>query len=281
MRRIMITGGNGMLGHALQKEFNDCHLIIADIDNCDITDSTKFNSFVVANKPDVVIHCAAMTAVDLCETEVDKAYKLNAVGCANVAAACDKNNVRLIAISTDYVFKGDKDAPYNEYDIASPMNVYGKSKYAGELNVQRLCPNHVIARISWLYGEHGNSFVDTMIKLADGTRQELKVVNDQHGNPTSTTAVAKGLRQIVENDNLRGIFHLTCEGEATWYEFTVEIFKLMNIKQKVTPCKSDEFPRPATRPTNSRLDKMNLRLHSLKKMPDWKDALAEFLKEKS
>ena len=186
--------------------------------------------------------------------------------------------MRLIAISTDYVFDGGSGRPYHEFDRATGGHtVYGQSKFAGEEAVRTHCPNHVICRISWLYGHGGPSFVHAMMSLADGTRPMLKVVADQHGNPTSTTAVARQLRNILANPQLVGTFHLTCEGEATWFDFAQEIFRLAGKDQAVSPCRTDEFPRPAPRPKNSRLDKMMLRLAGLPPMPDWRDALAEFM----
>jgi len=277
--KLLITGGKGMLGRTLQNEFKDCEIVIADLPEADITDTAGFDAFLAQHKPDAVIHCAAMTAVDKCESEIEFAYKLNAFGTANVAAACNRHGVRLIAISTDYVFDGDSDRPYNEFDRATGGNtIYGKSKFAGEEAVRRHCPNHVICRISWLYGHGGPSFVHAMMSLADGTRPMLKVVADQHGNPTSTTAVARQLRNILAKPGLVGTFHLTCEGEATWFDFAQEIFRLAGKTQAVSPCTTDEFPRPAPRPKNSRLDKMMLRLAGLPPMPDWRDALAEFMK---
>ena len=277
--KLLITGGKGMLGRTLQNEFKDCEIVIADLPEADITDTAGFDAFLAQHKPDAVIHCAAMTAVDKCESEIEFAYKLNAFGTANVAAACNRHGVRLIAISTDYVFDGDSDRPYNEFNRATGGNtIYGKSKFAGEEAVRRHCPNHVICRISWLYGHGGPSFVHAMMSLADGTRPMLKVVADQHGNPTSTTAVARQLRNILAKPGLVGTFHLTCEGEATWFEFAQEIFRLAGKTQAVSPCTTDEFPRPAPRPKNSRLDKMMLRLAGLPPMPDWRDALAEFMK---
>ena len=277
--KILITGGKGMLGRTLQQEFRDCELIIADLPEADITDPAGFDAFLAKASPDVVIHCAAMTAVDKCETEIDFAYRLNAFGTANVAAACHRHQVRLIAISTDYVFEGNADRPYNEFDKPNGGNtIYGKSKFAGEEAIRNHCPDHVICRISWLYGHGGPSFVHAMMNLADGTRPVLKVVADQHGNPTSTTAVARQLRNILTRRELVGTFHMTCEGEATWVEFAAEIFRLAGKDQKIVPCKTEEFPRPAPRPKNSRLDKMMLRLAALPPMPDWHDALAEFMK---
>ena len=277
--KLLITGGKGMLGRTLQQEFRECELVIADLPEADITDPAGFDAFLAQAAPDAVIHCAAMTAVDKCETEIDFAYKLNAFGTANVAAACHRHGVRLIAISTDYVFEGSSDRPYSEFDLPNGGNtVYGKSKFAGEEAVRRHCPDHVICRISWLYGPGGPSFVHAMMKLADGTRPELKVVADQHGNPTSTLAVARQLRNILGRRELVGTFHMTCEGEATWAEFAAEIFRLAGKEQRIVPCTTEEFPRPAPRPKNSRLEKMMLRLAGLPPMPDWREALAEFMR---
>lgn len=278
--RIVITGGKGMLGRTLQQTLSDNEIIIADLPEVDITDASGFDAFLAGADADAVIHCAAMTAVDKCETERDFAYKLNAVGSLNVAAACNHHNVRLIAISTDYVFKGDADRPYNEFDCADGGNtVYGQSKFAGEEFIRTHCLNHVICRISWLYGAGGPSFVHAMMNLADGTRPVLKVVNDQHGNPTSALAVARQIRNILARPELTGTFHMTCEGEATWFEFACEIFRLAGKNQKVEPCTTAEFPRPAPRPLNSRLEKRRLRIENLPAMPDWHEALAEFIAE--
>ena len=276
--KVLLTGGKGMLGRTLCAELTDFEAIPTDLPEADITDAAGFDALLKQIKPDAVIHCAAMTAVDKCETEIDFAYKLNAFGTANVASACHRNGIRLIAISTDYVFEGNSDRPYNEFDTPNGGNtIYGKSKFAGEEAIRRHCPNHVICRISWLYGAGGPSFVHAMINLADGTRPELKVVADQIGNPTSTLAVARQLRNILIRKELVGTFHLTCEGEATWADFAAEIFRLKGIEQKIVPCTTAEFPRLAPRPANSRLDKMMLRLSGLPPMPHWKDALAEFI----
>lgn len=278
--KVLLTGGKGMLCRTIADELSDFEIIPTDLPEGDITDAAGFDKLLKQHRPDTVIHCAAMTAVDKCESEIETAYKINAVGSANVASACHRNNIRLIAISTDYVFDGASARPYNEFDKPNGGNtIYGKSKFAGEEAIRCHCPDHVICRISWLYGAGGPSFVHTMIKLADGTRPELKVVSDQIGNPTSTLAVARQLRNILNKRELTGTFHLTCEGEASWADFAEEIFRLRNISQKVTPCTTDEFPRPAPRPANSRLEKMMLKLTGLPPMPHWKEALAEFLKQ--
>ena len=277
--KVLLTGGKGMLGRTLVRELGgDFEVVPTDLPEADITDENAIDTVIAQASPDAVIHCAAMTAVDKCETERDLAFRLNARGTANVAAACRRHGVRLVAISTDYVFEGDADRPYTEFDRPTGgRTVYGQSKFAGEEAVRSLCPNHVIARISWLYGAGGPSFVHAMMNLADGTRPVLKVVADQHGNPTSTVAVARALGNILKRPNLCGTFHLTCEGEATWAEFAEEIFRLAGRDQKVQPCTTDEFPRPAPRPKNSRLEKMALRIAGLPPMPHWKDALAEFM----
>lgn len=288
--RTLLTGGKGMLGRTIFRVLQGkktidgrlFEIISTDLPEADITDENCIDAIIREYAPDAVIHCAAMTAVDKCEEMEDLSYKLNARGTANVAASCHRHGVRLIAISTDYVFAGDANRPYNEFDPTTGGNtVYGKSKYAGEEQVRALCPNHIIARISWLYGFGGPSFVHTMLRLADGTRPELNVVSDQIGNPTSAIAVARKLGEILERPNLCGTFHMTCEGEASWADFAAEVFRFAGKNQRIKPCRTEEFPRPAPRPKNSRLDKMGLRLAGLSPMPDWKDALAEFLKEET
>ncbi len=274
--KILITGGKGMLGRTLQREFADCELVIADLPEVDITSAAAFDAVIAATRPNTVIHCAAMTAVDRCETEPETAWKINTAGSGNVAAACHRHHARLIAISTDYVFSGTLDRPYHEFDVPGAKTVYGLTKFHGEEMIRRHAPDHVIARISWLYGPGGPSFVHTMLKLA-ATTSELKVVADQIGNPTSTIAVARHLRRIVECRELVGTFHLTCEGEASWSDFAAEIFRLRALPVQVHPCTTAEFPRPAPRPANSRLDKLMLRLHGLPPMPEWHEALQEFI----
>lgn len=277
--KILLTGAKGMLGRTLVREFSaDYEVVQTDLPEVDITNGMSVELAFAEHAPDIVIHCAAMTAVDKCETERTKAFLINETGTANIATVCQKLGIRLIAISTDYVFDGDSSRPYSEDDCPTGgRTVYGQSKFAGEEAVRRLCPNHIIARISWLYGTGGPSFVHAMMSLADGTRPVLSVVADQHGNPTSTVAVAKALREIVKRPELSGTFHLTCEGEATWADFAEEIFRLADIKQEIHPCSTEEFPRPAPRPKNSRLEKAALRRAGLPSMPEWKSALSEFM----
>ncbi len=277
--KVLVTGAKGMLGRTLVRELGGAfEMVPTDLLDADITDENAIGLAVERHAPDAVIHCAAMTAVDRCEAERDLAFRLNARGTANVAAVCRRYGARLIAISTDYVFDGRSERPYNELDRPTGGDtVYGQSKFAGEEAVRELCPDHVICRISWLYGEGGPSFVHAMMSLADGTRPLLKVVDDQRGNPTSALAVARAVGMILLRPDLRGTFHLTCEGEASWAEFAGEVFRIAGRDQKIAPCTTAEFPRPAPRPKNSRLEKMALRLAGLPPMPHWKDALKEFM----
>ena len=277
--KVLVTGAKGMLGRSLIARLSEQEYLGVDLDDFSIADVRATDKAIGEFRPDVVIHCAAMTTVDDCETKVDLAFGANAVGSANVASACHQHGARLIAISTDYVFSGDLDRPYHEFDATDPQSVYGASKLAGEIAVRRLCPNHLIARIGWLYGPGGPSFVHTMLGLgAIEDAGPVKVVNDQFGNPTSTLAVADHLAMLLTIP-LAGTIHLTCEGEASWYEFTQEIFRIKGFKRAVVPCTTSEFPRPAARPENSRLDNMVLRLGGLEPMPDWRDGLKAFLGE--
>lgn len=278
--KILLTGGRGMLGKTLSSQWNEWEVIPSCRLDADITDAKKFDMFVEQLRPDVIVHCAAMTAVDKCETDQDMAYRVNTLGTTNVAATCQRHGIRLIAISTDYVFNGISALPYNEFDTPTGgVNIYGQSKWKGEQAVRIHCPNHIIARISWLYGPGGPSFVHKMLSLADGSHSSIKVVNDQHGNPTSTLAVADALREIIQRPLLVGTFHLSCEGETTWYEFACEIFRLAGKKQTILPCTTDEFYTPARRPKNSCLEKKMLRLYNLPKMQNWKEALRIFMKK--
>lgn len=274
--KVFVTGARGMLGRTLARHLDGHELVLVDIDELDLTDAHATHDAIADAAPDAVVHCAAMTAVDACETEVDQAYRVNALASGYVASACRRAGARLVAISTDYVFAGDQDRPYHEYDAVGPKSVYGKSKLAGEEAIRAHCPDHLIARISWLYGAGGPSFVHTMMKLGAQGGDPLKVVDDQVGNPTSCDAVAAALARLLEVP-LSGVCHLTCEGEATWYELTKAIFEAKGYARGVNPCTTDEFPRPAPRPANSRLEKRVLRLAGLPAMPHWTDALAAFL----
>ena len=278
--KILITGGKGMLGRTLQKELAEHEIVVADLPEWDITDDAGFVSKVGEAKPDLIIHCAAMTKVDDCEQKRDLAFKLNEEGSRNVALAAKACGARLFAISTDYVFSGEPPREpwaWSETDIPRPRTVYGASKFAGEQMIQMILPEAVIIRIAWLYGAGGPSFVHTMAKLGAQEGAPLKVVNDQRGNPTSTKTVADVVRFLMAKPDVSGIVHGTCEDQCTWYDLTVELFRLLGLKREVVPCTTEEFPRPAPRPRNSALKKSVLNLLGYR-TPNWKDALAEFVK---
>ena len=274
--KLLITGGKGMLGRTLQRHFQQHELFIADLPEVDIADSRSVEQAVGGFKPDVVIHCAAMTQVDACESDADAAFRVNALGSACVARAALRHSARVIAISTDYVFDGGLDRPYHEFDVPAPCTVYGASKLAGEEAVRAHCPDHTIVRIAWLYGEGGPSFLHTMLKLGAQEGAPLKIVDDQIGNPTSADAVA-GLIACLLETPIPGVVHGTCEGEATWYGFARAIFRCAGLTRGLEPCTTAEFPRPAPRPANSRLEKRMLRLAGLPPMPHWKAELEKFV----
>ena len=279
--KILITGGKGMLGRTLQAELAAHELVVADLPEWDITDGTAFTARLLAEKPDVVVHCAAMTKVDDCETNRDLAFRLNEEGTRNVALASKAAGARLIAISTDYVFSGDPPREpwaWGETDIPRPRTVYGMSKFAGEQMIQMLYPdNSVILRIAWLYGAGGPSFVHTMLKLGAQAGDPLKVVNDQFGNPTSTNVVADVIRFLLTKPEVSGIVHGTCEDQCSWYDFACEIKRLTpGFTRAVVPCTTAEFPRPAPRPRCSALKKSVLNVLGYR-TPTWQAALAAFL----
>lgn len=280
--RILVTGSSGMLGRTLARRLHqrDHTLILADSSSFDITDSHATHQAIREAKPDLVIHSAAMTAVDKCESEVETAFAVNALGSAHVAAATYRAGAKLIALSTDYVFDGDNPHPYVETDAIGPKTVYGKSKWAGEEAIRAHCPDHLILRVAWLYGAGGPSFVHTMLRLGTKPGDALKVVDDQRGNPTSCDAVAKHIQTLLDVPTA-GTFHLTCEGEASWFDFTKAIFDLRSLSREIQPCGTEAFPRPAPRPKNSRLDNRGLRIAGLPPLPHWRDALEEFFAEHS
>ena len=279
--KILITGGKGMLGRTLQRELGAEHeLVVADLPEWDVTDDAAFTEKTLEAKPDVIVHCAAMTKVDDCEAKRELAFKLNEEGTRNVALAAKASGARLIAISTDYVFSGEPPREpwaWGEMDIPRPQTVYGASKFAGEQMVQMIHPDDsVILRIAWLYGEGGPSFVHTMARLGAQEGAPLKVVDDQRGNPTSTKVVADVIKFLLAHPEVSGIVHGTCEEQCTWYELTVELFRLLGLKRGVVPCTTAEFPRPAPRPRNSALKKSVLNVLGYR-TPSWKAALADFV----
>ncbi len=279
---ILITGGKGQLGKDLAKELTERGIenIPVDIEEMDITDEKAvkefISSYVKERSLDAVIHCAAYTAVDRAEDEEELAYKINAVGTKNVAEACKENDIKLMYISTDYVFDGEGERPWQPDDKRAPLNVYGKTKYEGELFVQQL-EKFFTVRISWVFGLHGNNFIKTMLKLGK-ERDELNVVDDQIGSPTYTKDLSVLLADIIQTDKY-GIYHASNEGLCSWYEFAKEIFSQAGLNVKLNPVDSSAFPVKAKRPHNSRMDKSKLVQNGFKPLPDWKDALRRYIEE--
>jgi len=275
--KVLITGANGQLGREITKQYTKAkvELILTDYKELDITNSKMVYEFVKAQRPDLIVNCAAHTQVDKCETEIESAYKINAIGPKNLAQASYSIGADIVQISTDYVFPGDEDKILTEFDKTNPQTIYGITKLEGENFVRALNPKHYIIRTAWLYGD-GNNFVKSILNLCK-TKEEIKVVNDQRGTPTSTVDLAKVIINLVNEKNY-GLFHCTCKGECTWYDFAKEIVALAKLSTKVLPCTTDEFPRPAKRPEYSVLRNYMLELTTGDTTRDWKEAIREYIK---
>ncbi len=275
--KILITGAKGMLAKAVIDQFKDNNeLILTDVSELDITDENNTNEFITRIKPEYIINCAAYTAVDKAEEDIELAKKVNSIGPKNLAIAAKKNDAILIHISTDYVFNGELDISksYIEDDEIAPVTVYGKTKAEGEKNIIENCDKYYILRTAWLYGD-GNNFVRTMIKLGK-EKEEINVVSDQHGSPTYTVDLASIISQVIEKKLPYGIYHSTNEGFTTWYDFTKKIYEIANINCKVNPVTSEEFIRPAKRPKNSKMSKSKL-LENGVIIPKYENALERYL----
>lgn len=276
--KILITGANGMLAKAVRNELKDEELICTDVAELDITNQVEVKGFVNKIKPDLIINCAAYTAVDKAEEQEELAYRINAIGPKNLAIASKENNAILIHISTDYVFGGDKPTKedYKEDDEKKPQAVYGTTKLAGEKFIEENCSKYYIFRTAWLYGE-GNNFVRTMINLAQ-THKEVSVVNDQHGSPTYAVDLANIIHQAIKKEIPFGIYNATNIGYTTWYDFTKKIYDIKNINCNVKPVTSDEFIRPAKRPLNSQMSKDKLLKNGII-IPTYEEALKRYLEK--
>lgn len=276
--KILITGCNGQLGIELSRQLQDIkhnEIIKMDKNNLDISDFEVVNNKIQDINPDIIINCAAFTAVDLCEQEVELAYKINSLGARNLAIVAEKISAKLIHISTDYVFDGDTDDFYREDSYTNPKSIYGKSKLMGEKYVQQFCSKYFIIRTAWLYGD-GKNFVKTMINISKKTK-DIRVVNDQIGTPTSTVDLAKVIIALIKTEYY-GIYHATCEGYCSWYDFAKKIFEIKKIDINVIPVASSKYKAVAKRPANSVLDNFMLELVNLNTMRKWEDALEDYLK---
>ena len=284
--KVFVTGVNGQLGYDVMRElekrgYNDA--VGVDIEEMDITDSESVDRVITDSNPDVVIHCAAWTAVDLAEDvdKKDKVHLVNAVGTENIAKVCKKLDCKMIYISTDYVFDGQGTRPWEPDDERNPLNVYGQTKYEGELAVEKWLEKYFIVRIAWVFGQNGKNFVRTMLNLGK-THDKLTVVDDQIGSPTYTPDLARLLVDMAESDKY-GIYHATNEGFCSWYEFACEIFRqasefVSDYKNvSVSPVTSDKYPSKAKRPSNSRMNKNKLTENGFERLPSWEDALRRYI----
>ena len=273
--RILITGAQGQLGHALRQALPGEDLILKDLPEFDLMQSDS-ESQIVAARPSVILHVGAYTNVEGAEREPDRALAVNAQGTTFVARAAATLNARLIYMSTDYVFDGTKSTPYREEDVPHPINVYGQSKRAGEIASLTGCPNTLVVRTAWLYGHAGSNFVKTIMRLA-GEKPFLEVVEDQRGCPTNADDLALALKDLLTSD-LRGICHVTNTGDCTWHEFAEAIVSRMDFPTQVRPITTAQAGRLARRPAYSVLAQGRLgTVRAL--LPHWQDALARFMKE--
>ena len=275
----MVTGITGQLGFDVLNELHNRNIEVVGTARADFDLTNKENmiDFIKSHNPDAIIHCAAYTAVDKAEDENELAMQVNASATETIAKICREIDAKMIYISTDYVFPGDGEKPYEVDDPKGPTNSYGRSKLAGEEAVLKMLEKYFIVRISWVFGINGKNFIKTMLKLSE-TRGELRVVNDQIGSPTFTVDLAHLLVDMVQTEKF-GIYHATNEGFCSWAEFAEEIFKQAGKNTKVIPVASSEYPTKATRPKNSRLSKKSLDNAGFKRLPSWKDAVKRYLIE--
>lgn len=277
--KVLVTGTKGQLGYDVVNELEKRgHTAVAvDIEEMDITDAVSVERVITEAEVEAVIHCAAYTAVDAAEDNVEICRRVNAEGTENIAKVCKKLDLKMIYISTDYVFDGESERPWEPDDERHPLNVYGQTKYEGELAVEKYLEKYFIVRIAWVFGVNGKNFIKTMLKLSE-THEELNVVDDQVGSPTYTYDLAVLLVDMVESDKY-GRYHATNEGLCTWYEFAKEIFRQAGVEVKVNPVTSDMFPAKAKRPKNSRMSKEKLDANGFHRLPTWQDALERYLSE--
>ena len=275
--KILVTGANGQLGYDVCRELTKREIehLGVDLADFDITDAQAAEQFITNYGPDAVIHCSAYTAVDKAEDEAELCYKVNAEGTRHIAQVCRAIDAKMMYISTDYVYPGVGSEPYAVGDPTGPLSVYGKSKLQGEQYVQALVDKHFIVRTAWVFGEHGNNFVKTMLKLGK-EREEISVVADQIGSPTYTADLAVLLCDMIVTDKY-GIYHGTNQGYCSWAEFTEEIFKTAGYTTKVKHITSDQYPTKAIRPKNSRMCKKLLSIQGFERLPHWTDAVARFV----
>ena len=278
MKKILVTGANGQLGQCLQKissQFEEFEFIFTDSETLDITDKEEVNDFFWQNAPDFCINAAAYTAVDLAETEVEKAFLVNADGTENLAEACAENNAQFIHVSTDYVFDGENNLAYTEEDFTNPLGVYGASKLAGDELALEVNPCSVILRTSWVYSEFGKNFVKTMLNLF-ATKEELSIVADQFGQPTNANDLAEAIMKIIKSEKITpGIFNFSNLGRISWFDFAEKIAELSEAKIKLNAIETSQYPTPAKRPKNSVLDLDKISKTYAVQLKPWEESLED------
>jgi dTDP-4-dehydrorhamnose reductase len=280
MVNVLVTGSNGQLGNEIRLQtdkISGVNFLFHDVDTLDITDVAALKALFIEHKPDFIINCAAYTAVDKAETDIDKAYLINETACENIALVANEFSTKIIHVSTDYVFDGTNFTPYKETDLTNPTSVYGKSKLAGEKCFDNNL-NALIIRTSWLYSNFGNNFVKTMFKLGS-ERTEIKVICDQVGTPTNAADLATAILQIVqltiksEKAFVSGVYHFSNEGACSWYDFASEVMLQFGLKCRVIPVETHEYPTPTKRPAYSVLNKSKIKSTFGIQIPWWKDSL--------
>jgi len=282
MKKILVTGAKGQLGKCLNLisiDYPTLEFSFKDSNSLDITNAAKVENELAQEAYDYCINCAAYTAVDNAEENIKLAREVNTIGAKNLAQACLKFKTTLVHISTDFVFNGESNKPYQENDKAAPISVYGRTKLNGELEISSILPQHFIIRTSWLYSEFENNFVKTMLKLS-ATRNVLTIISDQVGSPTYAKDLAKVVLSIIlSNKTDYGVYHYSNEGVASWYDFTKAIFEIKNINTKVQPIPSTSYPTPANRPYYSILNKEKIKNTFSINIPYWKTSLKNCLKQ--
>jgi dTDP-4-dehydrorhamnose reductase len=278
MEKVLVTGVAGQLGYEVVKALQERHIeaVGVDIADFDLTDREAVLSYIKKANPTCIVHCAAYTAVDKAEDDKEKAYAVNVLGTRHMALAAKQVNAKLMYISTDYVFNGEKKEPYDVDDPKNPLGVYGNTKFQGEgecAQVQKL----FIVRLSWVFGKNGNNFVKTMLRLSE-TKDEISVVYDQIGSPTYTPDAARIICDMIATEKY-GVYHVSNEGTCSWHEFASEAMNLAGRKTVIKPITAAEYPSKTKRPQNSCFSKKELDANGFQRLPHWKDALSRYLKE--
>ncbi len=275
--KVLVTGVKGQLGYDVVKELEKRGMtaVGVDIEEMDITDADSVDKVIREAAPDAVIHCAAYTAVDAAEDNEELCRKVNAEGTANIAGVCKSLDIKMMYISTDYVFDGQGERPWEPDDERNPLNVYGQTKYEGEVAVTDRLDKYFIVRIAWVFGVNGKNFIKAILNKAK-TVDTLTVVNDQFGSPTYTYDLSRLLVDMIVTDRY-GFYHATNEGICNWYQFACEIIRQAGLETKVVPVSSDRYPAKAKRPSNSRMSKEKLVQNGFEKLPAWQDALRRYL----